>query len=217
MRLTARQRAEQNMNLEEVRRPIDRAVETALIENRRAFLQFLVRRLGDESTAEDVLQSFCLRAVDRGAELRESDSAVAWLYSVLRSVLMDHYRSETARQRRDATYAREQIVLSHDTEDTELKENLCNCFQGLLPALRPEYAEILRRIDLSGEPRDKVAADLGITQANVRVRLHRGRQALRKTLGDCCGICCEESFRDCTCSASHEVIGEASSDQSSWL
>jgi len=217
MHATAPQRAEQAVDSEEARQPINRAVETALVENRRAFLQFLVRRLGDESTAEDVLQSFCLRAVDRGAELRENDSAIAWLYSVLRSALMDHYRSETARQRRDATYAREQILLGRDTEETELKENLCDCFRGLLPALRPEYAEVLRRIDLSGEPRDKVAADLGITQANVRVRLHRGRQALRKSLRDCCGSCCADSFRDCTCGASHEVIGEASSDQSSWL
>lgn len=182
---------------------MDPVVEAALTENHRAFLQFLTRRLGDESAAEDVLQSFCLRAVSRGAELRDSESAVAWLYSVLRSVLMDHYRSEAARRRRDSRYAQEQIVLGNDRDDVELEESVCNCFRGLLPALRPDYAEVLRRVDLSGNPREKVAADLGITPANVRVRLHRARQALRKALGDCCGSCCEHGFRDCDCEGGH--------------
>lgn len=205
----------ENVLAENARWPMDRAVEAALIENRRAFLQFLVRRLGDESAAEDVLQTFCLRAVDKGAELRDSESALAWLYKVLRSVLMDHYRSEAARQRREANYALEQAVLGSDFEEIEPNENNCDCFRDLLSMLRPEYAEVVRRVDLSGEQRDKVATDLGITQANLRVRLHRGRRTLRKTLEACCGSCCEVSFRDCTCNISHDVIREASPDQPS--
>ncbi|PKP68282.1 MAG: RNA polymerase subunit sigma-70 [Alphaproteobacteria bacterium HGW-Alphaproteobacteria-5] len=190
--------------LDEALRPLDPVIETALSENRRAFLQFLVRRLGDQSAAEDVLQSFCLRAVSRGAGLRDSESVVGWLYTVLRSVLMDHYRSEAARRRREAGYAQEQVLLGNDCDDLELEESVCNCFRGLLPALRPDYAEVLRRIDLSGETREKVAADLGITLTNVRVRLHRARQALRNALGKCCGNCCEHGFRDCSCKSAHD-------------
>lgn len=184
-------------------RQMDRVIEAALTENHRAFRRFLIRRLGDESAAEDVFQSFCLRVVNRGAELRQSESVIAWLYSVLRSVLMDHYRSEAARQRREASYAQEQALLGNDRDDLGLEESFCNCFSGLLPALRPDYAEVLRRIDLSGDPREKVAADLGITPTNVRVRLHRARQALRKALDSYCGSCCEQGFRDCDCERAH--------------
>tara|TARA_R110000850_G_scaffold51749_1_gene125567 strand:- start:268 stop:930 length:663 start_codon:yes stop_codon:yes gene_type:complete len=190
--------------MDEALRPLDSVIETALTENHRAFLQFLVRRLGDQSAAEDVLQSFCLRAVSRGAGLRDRESVVAWLYSVLRSVLMDHYRSEAARQRREAAYAQEQVLLGDDSDDPELEESVCNCFRGLLPALRPDYAEVLQRVDLSGDTREKVAADLGITPTNVRVRLHRAREALRKALGKCCGSCCEHGFRDCNCKSAHD-------------
>lgn len=194
-------------------RSMDPVVEAALTENHLAFLRFLTRRLGDKSAAEDVLQSFCLRAVSRGAELRDNESAVAWLYSVLRSVLMDHFRSEASRQRRDSRYAQEQIVLGNDRDDAELEENVCNCFRALLLALRPGYAEVLRRVDLSGSPREKVAADLGITPANVRVRLHRARQALRKALGDYCGSCCEHGFRDCDCEGTHRHTDLAPSEE----
>jgi len=195
---------------DEALRPMNPAIEAALADNHRAFLQFLVRRLGDRSAAEDVLQSFCLRAVRKGAELRDSESAIAWLYSVLRSVLMDHYRSESARQRREANYAQEQALLGNDRDDLELEESVCNCFRGLLPALRPDYAEVLQRVDLSDDPRDKVAADLGITPTNVRVRLHRARQALRKALDSCCGSCCEHGFRDCDCQSAHDRADWAS-------
>ena len=180
-------------------RPMDPVVEAALTENHRAFLRFLTRRLGDESAAEDVLQSFCLRAVSRGAELRDTESAVAWLYSVLRSVLMDHYRSEAARNRRDSRYAQKQIVLGNGRDDVELEESVCNCFRGLLSALHPDYAEILRRVELFGESRERLASEFDITPANLRVRLHRARQALRKALDNWCGSCCEQGFRGCNC------------------
>lgn len=186
-------------------RTVDPVIEAALEDNHQAFLRFLIRRLGDQSTAEDVLQNFSLRAVKRGAELRDSESVIAWLFSVLRSVLTDHYRSEAARKRREASYAQEQAVLGDDRDDLALEEAICNCFRDLLPTLRPDYAEVLRRVDLSDEPRDKVAADLGITPTNVRVRLHRARQALLKALGRCCGSCCEHGFRNCDCQSAHGV------------
>jgi RNA polymerase sigma-70 factor (ECF subfamily) len=52
---------------------------------------------------------------------------------------------------------------------------------------------------LSGATREDVAADLNITPTNVRVRLHRARQALRKALNEFCGRCCKSGFRDCDC------------------
>jgi RNA polymerase sigma-70 factor (ECF subfamily) len=197
-------RAERDAHVGVALKPVDAVIEAALIDNRKAFLRFLTVRLGDESTAEDVLQNFCLRAISKGAEIRQRDSVVAWLYSVLRSVLMDHYRAEASRQRRDRTYVQDQAVLEETVEETELQDRLCACFQTLLPALRPEYGELLHRVDLLGEERDLVAAELGITPANVRVRLHRARHALRDALVRSCGGCCTHGFRDCTCGKAKE-------------
>ncbi len=179
--------------------PMDAVVEAALMENRQEFVRFLVRRLGDVSTAEDVFQSFCERAISKRFKLRKSQSAIPWLYAVLRSVLIDYYRSEAARRRRDAGYAQELILQGDAIDEPELHEVVCGCFERLLKALRPEYSEVLRRADLLEETRERIADDLGITSGNVRVRLHRARQALRAALGRSCGDCCEHGFRDCTC------------------
>ncbi len=180
----------------------DRVVRMALIANQNAFMNFLNRRIANRSEAEDVFQTFCLRAITKSSSLKDNSSVMAWLFRILRSVLTDHYRSEAARQRRDDNYAQEQTVLGENHIDFEPEGDLCMCFLDLLPKLRPEYADVLWRVELAGDSREKVAADLRTTSTNVRVRLHRARSALRKALGECCGSCCENDYRDCTCSNS---------------
>lgn len=179
-------------------RPVQGAVEAALIENHREFLRFLTRRVGDLDTAEDVLQQFYLRAVGKGFGLRKRESVVAWLYRVLRTTLVDHYRRETTRRRREADYAQMER-LAHDGPDEALERAVCACFEALLPTLKAGYAEILQRVDLEGAPPRDVARDMGLVPNNFRVRLHRARQALKHSLLLSCGVCAEHGCLDCDC------------------
>jgi len=180
-------------------RPVSPALERALKTHYVDFLRYLMRRVGDQATAEDVLQSFCIRVMQSETQLRDERSAIGWLYTVLRSVLMDHFRGDTVRKRGDARYSREQMVLESDTIVAEDAAGICNCLRGLLPELRPDYAELLRRVDFLEEPRQDVAAEMGISQQNLRVRLHRARSAIGVALKQHCGPCCETEFRDCFC------------------
>lgn len=167
-----------------------------LIENPRTFLRFLAHHLGSMDTAEEVLQQFCLQAVSKSSDIKKRESIPRWLYRVLSSTLAHYYRAQTSTLRGKAEYARLQSALLH--EFAAEPESVCTCFYELLPTLKPEYAEVLRRIDLRGESRAKVAEDLGITLNLVRVRLHRARQALRNALlASCKG--CEHAFMNCEC------------------
>lgn len=76
---------------------------------------------------------------------------------------------------------------------------VCTCLHKILPTLKPDYAEIVWRADLLGEPRDRIAETLGITANNVTVHLHRECQALRKRLEETCLTCPEHGFFDCRC------------------
>lgn len=181
------------------RRPVSPALEQALKAHYRDFLRYLMRRVGDQATAEDVLQSFCVRVMQSETQLRDDRSAIGWLYTVLRSVLMDHFRGDSVRNRGDARYSREQMILEEEGFETGDEAGVCKCLHGVLPELRPEYAELLRRVDFLEESRQDVAADMGISQQNLRVRLHRARAAIGVALKQHCGPCCETEFRDCFC------------------
>ena len=180
-------------------RSIDPAIEAALIENYDDFHRYLMRRIGDASTVDDVLQNFCVRVVRSHTVLRNKKTVMGWLYTVLRSVLIDHYRTAASRHRMEASYLLEKATLDEDYVQIEPEENNCECIKTMLPTLRPDYEQVLRKVDLSNESRENVAIDLGISSTNTRVRLHRAREALSKAMIAYCGPCCEVSVDDCTC------------------
>jgi RNA polymerase sigma-70 factor (ECF subfamily) len=91
------------------------------------------------------------------------------------------------------------------TIEPEIKNSVCQCVNGLLPALKPEYAGLLERVDMHGDSVNAVAAEIGITLNNATVRLHRARRALKERLERCCGSCATQGCSDCTCKISHRL------------
>jgi len=70
-----------------------------LVEYHRRFLNFLAARAGSREIAEDLLQAAFVRGLERGGELRDSESAVAWFYRLLCNALIDFYRHRAAERR----------------------------------------------------------------------------------------------------------------------
>ncbi len=83
--------------------------------------------------------------------------------------------------------------------DEELFRATYPCVKDVATTLKPEYSELIRRIELGDEPLHEVARDLGTTANNASVRLHRARQALREGLAAMCGACVEHACLDCSC------------------
>lgn len=172
-----------------------------LLENESAFRQFVRRRVSEEALVDDILQQSLTRAVARAHSLHNEESALAWFYRILRHTLADYYRSRGAEARRNEAFLQELTVSDHHLEPSldEAKETVCACLHRLLPGLRGNYAEIIRRIDLEGQSPERVAKELKISRNNLTVRLHRARQALRTSLEDACGICSRHGCLNCAC------------------
>jgi len=178
-------------------------VAPALLANHRRFLAFLEKRVGSRERAEDILQAAFVRTLESvnasGAGVPEdAESAVAWMYRTLRNALVDHYRRTASEGRALEREARE---ASEAGEDPELHATVCGCMKELLPGLKPEYAEVLRQVDLEERGVPEVASALGITANNAAVRLHRARQALKRELQVSCGSCATHGCLDCSCGA----------------
>ena len=67
-----------------------------LVDSHRQFLAFLQTRVESRAAAEDILQSAFVRGLERGADVRDEESAVAWFYRILRNAVIDHYRHRAA-------------------------------------------------------------------------------------------------------------------------
>jgi RNA polymerase sigma-70 factor (ECF subfamily) len=133
--------------------------------------------------------------------IKKMDRIIPWFYQILRHALIDYYRSkETDSKRLQAFLDESETLGPHQVPSLdELQPTICACLDRLVLTLKPNYADLIRRIDLAGESLPSVAKELRVTTNNLTVRLHRARQALRESLEQACGICSKHGCLNCTC------------------
>lgn len=165
-----------------------------LAEQHGRFLQFLRNRVGEEA-AEDILQAAYLKATERGAQLREAESSVAWFYRILRNAITDHFRRQAAHLRAMDAWGKEW----QEGYEPEVQSAVCACIKNAVQALKPEYREAIEQVDLGGEAVESFARAQHTTAGNASVRLHRARKAVARHLTEICGVCSTHGCVDCTC------------------
>ena len=168
-----------------------------LLENHRAFLRYLERRVGDRELAEDILQDAFAKVIDRPDQAPPDEGVVPWFYRTLRNAAIDQFRRRAAASRAVEAFARE--VETRTTPEPELEAEICACVSRLAATLKPDYAEALQEIDVHGTPVKTFAERHGLSASNAGVRVFRAREALKKRLADSCGTCAEHGCRNCTC------------------
>jgi len=168
-----------------------------LLENHRAFLRYLERRVGDRELAEDILQDAFAKVVERPDQAPADEGVVPWFYRTLRNAAIDQFRRRGTASRAVEAFARE--IETQTTPEPELEAEICACVTRLAGTLKPEYAEALQEIDVQGTPVKAFAERHGLSASNAGVRVFRAREALKKRVTESCGTCAEHGCRNCTC------------------
>jgi RNA polymerase sigma-70 factor (ECF subfamily) len=162
---------------------------------RRAQIVGRVRaRVGSEADAEDIFQQALIRAAEHLPDLQDDARLNAWFDAIVRRLTLDHFSASARRQGRE-------VITDEPPEPAPEREpaDVCGCSVRLIDSMRPEYAEIVRRVDLEDATVIEAADALGITANNASVRLHRARAALRVKLVETCGTTSTRACIDCGC------------------
>ena len=170
-------------------------IESHLLENVKEYLGFARKRLRDPELAADAVPESLLKALKGADQLRDEENAKAWFYRILRRTIIDLYRRRDARDRALAELERE-LNAPPDMADERM---VCACIEQLLPTMAPQYADVIRQLDLNEKPPDAVAETIGISRDNLNVRLHRARQQLKQRLEQTCRVCARHGCLDCHC------------------
>ena len=168
-----------------------------LLENHRAFLSYLERRVGDRALAEDILQDAFAKVVARPKQAPTDEAVVPWFYRTLRNAAIDQFRRRGAADRAYGAFARE--LESHAAPTSDMVSEICACVTRLATTLKPEYAEALHAVEVRGTPVKAFAEEKGLSANNAGVRVFRAREALKKRVMESCGTCAEHGCVDCTC------------------
>ena len=89
-----------------------------LLENHRAFLRYLERRVGDRALAEDILQDAFAKVVARPEQAPAGEGIVPWFYRTLRNAAIDQFRRRGAADRGHEAFARE--LETHEVANPEI-------------------------------------------------------------------------------------------------
>ena len=137
-----------------------------LLENRRAFLAYLTRRVGNRALAEDLLQEAFAKALARPEQVPDGEALVPWFYRTLRNAAIDRFRRQGAADRALEAFARE--LETAETVPDEARFEVCQCISRLATTLKPDYAEALQAIEVEGLPVKAYAERQGLTAGKCR-------------------------------------------------
>jgi len=163
----------------------DRSAFDELVKATYADMYTLAYRLtGNEEDARDVVQDAYLRAFRGIRRFRGDARFTTWMYRITANCASTQLakRSRTRHDELDDDFDMIDTESDHDPEQrAELsfdRDRITRALEELPPRLR---AVIVLR-DVYDLPHESIAAELGITEAAAKVRLHRARRKLRERL-----------------------------------
>lgn len=160
------------------------------LSHRSAVEAFVLRLTGDPGLAEDLTQETMVRADRKATEFRGDSSAKSWLCAIALNLVRDHFRA-SARRPATPTDAETLERLAGSGEGGELvhmKAEMSRCIAEHLLMLPEQQYRVVALHDMAGLGHKDVADYLGISIANSRVLLHRGRAAFKGILKDNCEL-----------------------------
>jgi RNA polymerase sigma-70 factor (ECF subfamily) len=187
--------------------------------NHQRVRQLLTRIVGPH-VSEDLTQAVFAKAAKALPGFRGDAQASTWLYRIATHVASDWLRSRSAQEAKVTVQLPEEqqgeasvkganpaLVDDQVSPEQELvRKEMADCIRGEIGQLAQGYQTVLILGELGGLSDDEVATTLGITPANVRVRLHRARVQLRKIVEKRCDfyrreLDCEPSSATCCASS----------------
>src|SRR5438105_12474091 len=100
--------------------------------------QFVLRRIPDEQSSEDVLQDVFLKIHTRIDTLRDEEKLQSWMYQIARNAISDHYRTHVT-----TTELSEELLVSEPAADDDVVRELIPCIQAMVDSLPADYRQAL--------------------------------------------------------------------------
>ena len=144
--------------------------------------RFILKRVSDEATADDILQEVFLKIHTRMHTLQADDRLEAWLYQITRHAIIDHYRRPVRLIQIDETLP----APASESAEPDAAEEIAASLREMAESLPELYREALILTEFGGLSQQQLADRLGISLSGAKSRIQRARQKIKADLLACC-------------------------------
>jgi RNA polymerase sigma-70 factor (ECF subfamily) len=160
-----------------------RALEILYVRHRARILRFLLRLMGSETAAEEIVNEVFLEAWRRAASFEGRSQVATWLMAIAR------FRAITeGRRRADAQLDEGAAALIEDSADAPSivleKQQRSDILQRCLGKLTPLHREVLTQIYYQDKKVDEVARFTGAPINTIKTRMHHARNRMAELLAE---------------------------------
>lgn len=177
----------------------DRAAFVELVaRHEKPLWNFLKRFVGDDASAEDLLQETFARVVKKSAEWKPEAKFSTWLYTIARNLCVDHARrgrhrraisldgpDRSARNRDSEPGRGLHEALADRTAGVErraMDREFASRLEAALGALPEAQREVFLMRELLDLPFAEIAQTVGVSEATVKSRMRYALEGLRDAL-----------------------------------
>lgn len=165
--------------------PYDAELNNAYRQMRSRLHAFILGRVENPETAEDLTQEVLLRLLRSGSAV---DDPTAWLYRVARNAIIDHYRGRRPHPSDPTMPGLGGTVDPFADDPNNARLELARCMRSMVEQLAEPYRSAVRSVDLDGATQTAASAGAGVSVSGMKSRVQRGRRQLRDLLMGCCTV-----------------------------
>jgi RNA polymerase sigma-70 factor (ECF subfamily) len=149
--------------------------------------KFILALVKDPWTADDLIQETFLKVQQSLGTLKDPSKLSSWIYRIAYNLCQDHFRQGKAERKRESTRLEGAESIAEGFIQKELEQQeMGRCVQNQIDLLPEPLRAVLVLFDIMECSHQEIADILGITVANVKVRLHRAREKLKPILEEKC-------------------------------
>ena len=155
-----------------------------VVKHQKALEAFILRRIGNQSDAEELTQQAFVAAAASMSTFRGESALSTWLYGVAMNLVRNHLSREPSRRYRfEGDSALEDAACAEPNPQQHLeRKQLASTLMTELKALPPAMRDVLMLVGVQELSYEDAAVMLSVPLGTVRSRLSRGRDLLRRRM-----------------------------------
>lgn len=137
---------------------------------------FILKKVKNKDFANDIFQNIFLKIHKNLSTLKNEESVRAWVFQIARNEIVNHYNKKSLLE--DELNTNEEIPIQEYL-------GIC-CFDKFINDLPEIYKQAIELVYIKGLKQKEAAEKLDISLENLKVRIKRSKDILKKNFNECC-------------------------------